>query len=58
MNSFWKWVIEPFKKPRYLMTWLDDFRITMTIIVGIAIIIGLILLISIIVEKIGDAIGE
>ena len=56
MDSFWKWVIEPFKKPRYLMTWVDDFRITLTIIIGIAIIIGLIWLIATIVEKIGDAI--
>lgn len=52
MDSFWEWAIEPFKKPRYLMTWLDDFRIAMTIIVILAILIGLMFIVIGIVDKV------
>lgn len=53
MKSFWNWVVEPFVKPGYLITVWDSFRMGLTVLIGVGIILGIIWLLLTILEKIG-----
>lgn len=53
MKQFWNWICEPFNKPQLELTTIDQFRMGLTILVGVLLIIGLIWLILTILEKIG-----
>ena len=53
MSKFWNWLIEPFNKPQLQLTTVDQFRIAITILVGLIIVIGLVCLVIFILMKIG-----